>query len=130
MDINKFKADKKKEEEGVWIDIGEDARIKVARLNNEKYKNHFRRTTKPYRRQIRNGNLAEDVAERLLIDAMANTILLGWENLEEGGKAIKYSVENAKRILSESVDFRDLVSDAAGEIESYRIEDLEEAKGN
>jgi hypothetical protein len=130
MDINKFKTDKKKEEEGVWIEIGEEARIRVARLNNEKYKNHFRRTTKPYRRQIRNGNLSEDVAERLLIDAMANTILLGWENLTEDGKAIKYSIDNAKRILSESSDFRDLVADAAGEIEAYRIESLEESKGN
>jgi len=131
LDINEFKTDRQLEEEGVWVPVdGAGAKIKVARINNPRYKKYFQRITKPYRRQIRSGNLSEDLAEKLLVDALANTILLDWEGLTKGGKKFPYTVDNARQLLSESPDFRDLVSDAAGEMESFRARELEEAKGN
>ncbi len=130
MDIHRFKTNKKKEEEGTWIDIGEGAKIKVARINNPRYKKYFQAITKPYRRQIRSGTLAEEVAEKLLIDAMANTILLEWEGFTQDKEEYPYSVANAKHFLAEFPDFRDIVSDAANEMEAFRDEDMEEAKGN
>ncbi|HBL31851.1 MAG TPA: hypothetical protein DD490_33935 [Acidobacteria bacterium] len=131
MDISKFQTNKAAEEDGVWVDVdGNGTKIKVARINNPRYKKHFQKITKPYKRQIRNGTLSEDLAEKLLVDALASTILLDWKGFTKGGEPFPYSVDNARQFLGESADFRDFVSDAANEMENYRAEELEEARGN
>jgi hypothetical protein len=131
MDISKFQTNKSAEEDGVWVDVdGNGTRIKVARINNARYKKYFQKITKPYKRQIRNGTLSEDLAEKLLVDALANTILLDWKGFTKEGQDFPYSVDNARSFLAESADFRDLVSDAATEMETFRTAEIEEARGN
>ncbi|HWM89404.1 MAG TPA: hypothetical protein VN493_01410 [Thermoanaerobaculia bacterium] len=131
MDISKFQTNKSAEEEGIWVDVdGNGTKVKVARINNARYKKFFQKITKPYKRQIRNGTLAEELAEKLLVDALANTILLDWKGFTKGGEDFPYSVDNARSFLQESADFRDFVSDAANEMENFRAEELEEARGN
>lgn len=131
MDISKFQTNKSAEEEGVWVDVdGNGTKIKVARINNPRYKKYFQKITKPYKRQIRNGTLAEELAEKLLVDALANTILIDWQGFTRGGEPFPYSVDNARSFLQESADFRDFVSDAANEMENFRAEELEDARGN
>lgn len=131
MDISKFQTNKAMEEEGVWVDVdGNGTRIKVARINNARYKKYFQKITKPYKRQIRTGTLSEDLAEKLLVDALANTILLDWKGFTKDGQDYPYSVDNARAFLAESADFRDFVSDAANEMETFRAAEVEEARGN
>jgi hypothetical protein len=131
MDISKFQTNKSAEEDGIWVDVdGNGTKVKVARINNARYKKYFQKITKPYKRQIRNGTLAEELAEKLLVDALANTILLDWKGFTRSGEDFPYSVDNARSFLQESADFRDFVSDAANEMENYRAEELEEARGN
>lgn len=131
MDISKFQTNKSAEEEGIWVDVdGNGTKVKVARINNARYKKYFQKITKPYKRQIRNGTLAEELAEKLLVDALANTILLDWQGFTKEGADFPYSVDNARSFLQESADFRDFVSDAANEMENFRAEGLEEARGN
>jgi hypothetical protein len=131
MDISKFQTNKSAEEDGIWVDVdGNGTKIKVARINNARYKKYFQKITKPYKRQIRNGTLAEELAEKLLVDALANTILLDWQGFTKEGTDFPYSVDNARVFLQESADFRDFVSDAANEMENFRAEELEEARGN
>ena len=45
MKISQFRTNEQKEKEGVWVKIGEDARIKVARLGNARYKELFQKLT-------------------------------------------------------------------------------------
>ena len=131
MDISKFQTNKSAEEEGIWVDVdGNGTKVKVARINNPRYKKYFQKITKPYKRQIRNGTLAEELAEKLLVDALANTILIDWQGFTKGGEPFPYSVDNARSFLQESADFRDFVSDAANEMENFRSEELEDARGN
>lgn len=131
MDISKFQTNKSAEEDGIWVDVdGNGTKIKVARINNARYKKYFQKITKPYKRQIRNGTLAEELAEKLLVDALANTILLDWKGFTKEGTDFPYSIDNARSFLQESADFRDFVSDAANEMENFRAEELEEARGN
>jgi hypothetical protein len=131
MDISKFQTSKSAEEDGIWVDVdGNGTKVKVARINNARYKKYFQKITKPYKRQIRNGTLAEELAEKLLVDALANTILLDWKGFTKDGEDFLYSVDNARSFLQESADFRDFVSDAANEMENFRGEELEEARGN
>jgi hypothetical protein len=122
--------DKKAEVEGIWQNIGDGVSVKVARIGSTEYQKEFQRISKPHKRAIRRGVLNDDVAEKLLIKVMAKTVLLDWKGLEEDGKEIPYSEENAVRILTDYRDLRDYVSDIANDMEAFKKEDDEEAEKN
>lgn len=132
MDIGKFKTDLNRELDGVWVDIGKEARLKIARIGNPAYKETFRRLAKPYQRQIRTGTLSDEVAERILAQSLAESVLLDWEGLEENGKPLPYSKKAALDLLTnpQLKDFRDLVAELANESELFHQQDVDEAEGN
>jgi hypothetical protein len=126
MDLKTFKTDLKLEIEGVWFPIDEKARLKVARYGNDRFKELMSKKARPYKQSIRNDTLPDRIYDKILIEAMAETILLDWENIEENDTPIPYSVENAKRLLTEYKDFRDLVSNFSNEAASYRAEERQD----
>lgn len=131
MDLKKeFATNKQYEQEGVWTDIGNGCSIKIARVGNEHYTALFRKLSKPYQNQIRRGTLPNDKAEDLLIQVMAESIVLDWKGLEEDGKPVKYSRETCARILKEYKDFRELVSDLSNSLELFKAEMDAEAEKN
>jgi len=131
-DVKKlFGTDAKKEQEGVWRDdIAEDIKIKIARIGNPNYQKKFQTLSKPHRRAIRRGTLSDDVAEKLLIQCLAETIVLDWKNIEVNGKPFPYSVENAIKLLTDLPELRNTINDIANELEGYQAEDEEEAVEN
>ena len=130
FDINSMATDKDLEKEGVWIELSGEARIKIARLNNPRYKELFTAKTKPHRQAIRNNVLSEKVADDIMIEVMAATILLDWENFFEGEKPLEYNLVNARRVLRELPDFRRMVYEMAGEADNFKQVEVEEAVGN
>lgn len=132
MDIGRFRTDLDREVEGVWVDIGKGAKLKIARIGNPKYKEVFSEQAKPYRRQIRSGNLSDEVAERILAKSLAETVLLDWEGLEENGEPLPYSKKAALDLLTnpQYKDFRDLVAELGNEAELFHQKEEEEAEGN
>ena len=131
-DVKKlFGTDPKKEQEGVWRDdIGGDIRMKIARIGNPNYQKRFQTLSKPHRRAIRRGTLPDDIAEKLLIQCLAETIVLDWENVQYEGEDLPYSVENAVRLLTDIPELRNIINDIANELEGYQTEDDEEAVEN
>lgn len=128
-----YKTNPTLEIEGVWVDMPDPegrARIKVARFSNPKYQAAIDHKLRPYRRQSRAGNIPSDVLETALIACIAESIILDWENIEDEGKAVPFSVENAKAMLVKYPDFRDFVSANAGDIALFRDEELEEGAEN
>jgi hypothetical protein len=123
MDLKKdFGTNKKLEEDGVWIDVGDNTQLKIARANNKKAQAYSKQIAKPYLAQIRFGKLPEEIYTKLAIEVAAECILLDWKNLEEDGIAIAYSKENAMRMLTDYSDFRDLVSSMAEERKTFQRE--------
>lgn len=132
MKITAFKTDATLETEGVWVDIGDGAKLKVARLGNPEHKRIAQRLSRPHRGILEGKNLKAqaEVAERLGIQAAAQAILRDWEGLEEeDGTAIEYSTEKAMELLA-IADFRDLVLEIADSMEAYRAEEIAESEGN
>ena len=128
MKISNFKTDRTRETQGVWVDIGDGARLLIARLNNEHYKQVFLHVSRPYKAQVRTGTMQEDLAEDLLCQCYSKAILLNWEGLQDdGGNEIPYSEEKAYELLKALPDFRALVEDFATTRELYRKEELEQA---
>ena len=128
MELNKLKTDSQKEVEGVWHDLGEGARIKIARAGNKAYAEYIQKAMKPHRKAIKAGTLSDKVAEKIVVGALAETVLLDWEGFTEGGKAVKYSIDKAKEILSnpDFHDFKEMVAELADDAEAYRTEVLED----
>jgi hypothetical protein len=73
-----------------------------------------------------NSDENEKLVTSLVVETMAETILLGWKGLEYKGKALEYSKENAVTLL-EVKDFRKRIGNIADSAESFRLKDEEEA---
>lgn len=131
MDLKKeYGTNRKSEVDGVWEDFGGGTTVLIARIGNENYQKVFRRISKPYQNAIRRGTLGNDKAEDLLIQAMADCIVLDWKGLKEDDKPVKFSKEECVRVLKEYKDFRDHVSELANSMEIFRQEMDSEAEKN
>lgn len=126
MDMNVFKTNTSSEVTGVWHQLG-DGRIKIARYNNPVYQKTIRRLTTPHANLINTGS-EEGMAkvEEITLEAMAEAILVGWEDLTDEGRDLEYSKENAAMLLKKYPDFREWLSQKAMTARYYRDEYLEE----
>lgn len=131
LDIFKsFATDNAKEQEGVWEDLGGEARILVARSNNRKYLKLMEAKLKAHKHTLdAGGEAAEKVAEEALVDAMSKAVLLSWENLAWQGEKLDYSEENAKKLLALK-DFRLMVMRLADDRERFLVGEEEDAAKN
>ena len=131
MDLKKnYLTDKDAEISGIEKDFGDGCFIRIARIGNAEYKKYFQKLTKPHQKAIRRGVLSDEIADKLLIDAMANKIVLGWRGMTEDGTPVQYSVEKCIQILTEYPDLKDQIQEIANEMESFRVEEDEELEKN
>uniref|UniRef100_A0AAU6VZZ5 Tail assembly chaperone n=1 Tax=Pseudomonas phage Pavpe01 TaxID=3138545 RepID=A0AAU6VZZ5_9VIRU len=85
---NQFATDTAKEVDGVVIQYGQndDGSIPgfhISRMSraNVRYTKALEVATRPYRRQIELGTLANDIAERVFTGVFVDSVLKGWENV-------------------------------------------------
>ena len=132
MDFNSFKTDLGREDGGVWVDLDATARVKIARTGNSRYRDLLRAKLKPHRRAIQAETLSDDIADRLLAEVMAETVLLDWEGLTENGAPVAYSTAKARALLSDPAfkDFREMIGQMAGDMELFREQELAAAENS
>ena len=75
-----FLTDSKLEAEGVWIDYGL-FRVKVARAGgaNRRYIACMERLLRPFQRAVKTESLPNEMANKIVKSAFAETIISGWE---------------------------------------------------
>jgi hypothetical protein len=121
MDIKKsFGTSQTLENEGVWIELGEGASIKVARMGNKENKALLKKLIAPHKMAARNDKLADEIWEKITVESMAATILLDWKGIEDEGKTLPYSKENAIRLLTDYKDFREQVASFSSELALFQ----------
>ena len=127
MDLFKtFKTDKAKEQDGAWFPLDEHSKLLIARLNNPRYQAAIQKKANRYKVAAKVKAIPEDVWEDLMNEVIAETILLDWTGITDKGEPLSYSVDNAKRMLSEYPDFRNtIVLATAGEMDNFK-EELDE----
>lgn len=131
MDIGKsYGTDKQKEEEGVWVKMGEGAEVRVARLGNKQYLEAVRRLSSKHKVASRNNKLADEVTLDVTVNAFAEAILLEWKGIQENGKNLPYTRENAARLLKEYADFREDIAAIAMNMENFKREQEEATAKN
>lgn len=130
MDIfDTYATDETAEIEGRWFPLDKKTKVLVARTGNPNYLRILRHRMKDA--QIDVDDQSEDnekLVTDLVIETMAETILLGWKGLTLKKEELAYSKANAMKVLSIR-GFRDRISGIAGKLESFRVKE-EEAQGN
>jgi hypothetical protein len=118
---------------GIDLDYGPCGVITVHRAGgaNRMFTQVFAAKMKPYERRIANGTLEDDLAERLLAETYAETVIVGWRGVKgPDGKDLAFNRKNAVKLLTELPDlFRD-IQEQTTRITNFRRENLEEAAKN
>lgn len=111
-----FKTDPNYESQGITLEYGntpngKPIRIKIARAggSNSKFLKVLEIKSKPYRRQLQNETIDPKIADNILMEVFAETVVLGWENVEEeNGTPMPFTKENCLRLFR---DLPDLFAD-------------------
>lgn len=118
------------EQEGVEVQIGEDAFITVRRTNNKKFGDYLTALRKPHEQRIQRGTMNRELLDGLTRKAVAKHVLVGWRGITIDGKAVKYSPEKAEELMKKFDDFQEDVLTAANTRETFRREVVEENEKN
>ena len=132
MDLTEYETDSGLETDGVWVDIGDSdgTQLLIARIGNPSFNRALRAKMKPFRNLIQRDKLPAETQEKMLTEVMAEHTLLDWKNLKHKGKTVKYSKAKALSLMMDIKDFRELVTEIANSMETFRREELEEDSKN
>lgn len=125
MQLNKaFGTNESLENEGKWFDIGDGAKVLVARFGNKAHKKVLNKLRAPYKPLLlRGGSIPEEKNEEIISESMAQTILLGWDGfMDQDMKVLPYSIEAARESFKLYPDFLDLVSQFSLDVSNFRSE--------
>jgi hypothetical protein len=114
--------------ETVWESF-KGVKLEIARSNSTAYIAKLRRVTKQYQRLIDSGELPVEKDIELTCEALAGTVLVGWEPFKVGKTTVEYSPANAANLLFHDPDCRKFVTDIARSSELYEKEADEELQG-
>lgn len=137
-----FVTDKKLELEGVWHDIGQGVRIKIARIGTPEYTAYLRKLSQPHRTLA--SRLADDlmglneedaqIFKDLEAAALSRYVLVDWDGFTETDEPhspkVPYSETMAMEYIKKSDDFRRLVLDLGKSAAHFKTKRQEETLGN
>ena len=125
-----FGSNEKAEIAGVWIPLGSGAEIRIARLGNPEAQRAYRTLPVRIRRSIEQGLLDEKESLDFLNNFIITNIIKDWKGLVDGGKVMKFSTENALKMLKKHRRFRDRIWELANDDEIFNVDELEEDSKN
>jgi len=125
-----FTRDSTAEVEGVWENIGGDAEILVAAWENPRYMQALRSIPRALRRRLEAGRVSPEEDRALMCKIVAETILLGWKNIQFEGEDLPYSKENAEKVLLKLPRFYSLVIELAQEESRFLASEKEKTVKN
>jgi hypothetical protein len=124
-----FQTDETVERQGVTIEYG-PFYFKVARAggSNSRYRDVLRERMRPHRRALENEVMNDDLANRIVREVFAETVVLGWgsEDLGEGkivapdGKPLDFSVENVKQLFKDLPELGNDLMNQATKFNNFR----------
>jgi len=128
FDLNSLRTNEDLENSGVWRELGNGAKLLLARLGNAEFSKMFAELVQPYAET--GTKVPVDVQKEVSVKCLARTVLLGWEGIFDGETPLEYSYDNAVRVLTEIKDFRELVLKLAADLDAYKDKKDEELVGN
>ena len=128
-----FATDKQAEtEHGIILDYG-TFRMRILRAggSNRKFIETLNRRLKPYRRQIENDTMDSDMAQRIMAEVYADTVIIGWDEVPDAeGSPLEYCRNNVIKLLTDLPElFRD-IQEQAGKAALFRAAEREDEQKN
>lgn len=133
-----FKSDANLEKSGILLEYGfsksgKPITIRIARAGggNSAFTKRMEAKVKPYRRQIQTETIDTAIVEKLLREVYAETVVLGWENVEDAdGNPLDFTAANCIKLFEDLPDlFKDIQEQSQRSV-LFRAELLEGAAGN
>lgn len=130
MDIfSTYAVDEAKEQSGTWMEIG-DAKFLVARAGNKNYAKLISKEIERNQKALdRKDEAADALSDKIMIKVIAETILLGWENVSYKGKPLEYSKEAAGTLLAHK-EFRREIMKLSDDFNAFKCEQEAEVVKN
>lgn len=123
-----FKADESLEQQGIELDYGDAGLFKIARAggSNKEFARLMEKVFRPYRRQMDAGTMDEKVADKLLAEVFAKTVILDWKGVtDKNGKNLPFNTENAVKLLTDLPDLFADLREQAMKIANFRAVEIE-----
>lgn len=136
--FSQFKTDEARETKGILLEYGANKDgtiigIRIARAGgaNKRFEKRMEGETKPIRRQIQNETIENAAVLKLMHKVWAETVVLGWENVqEEDGKVIPFSVAACIDLFERLPDLFLDIREQSQRMALFRVEVLEGAAKN
>jgi len=120
-----FKRNEDREQHGIILDLGEVGKFKLARAggSNKKYQQALERGMRPHRKSFQQGTMGDEVANKVLLDAFIEAVLLGWSGVtDHAGKELAYTKDNARKLMNDLPDLFATLRDASSDMSLFRDE--------
>lgn len=133
--FSEYATDPVKELEGAWSPLreGKKPEILTARLGNRNYARRLAELIELHQEVLQEKDAkgkptkaADELSDAIMAQVLAETILLGWRNMNYKGQA--YSVDAATQALTHA-DFRRVVMERSQKFENFKVA-VEEKQGN
>lgn len=132
--LKSLRQDRERATEGVWAEYAAGVELKIARWNNPRFSEAYAEKMRPHQAALRAGVLPESVKTRAMHEAVAETILRDWRNVErpDSNEPLPYTPEEGLRVISdpEYADLFDFVFRVSRDEALYRVQSLRDASGN
>lgn len=131
--LSRYRLDKDKSVEGVWVKFGDGIEVRIARMYNPEFNNYYAKISEPQLNRIRRKTADRETKIELMKNSVAHCIIMDWKNMEDdNGKTIKYSPEKALEIISDpaNVIFYDFVLDVSASFQLFFEQQKEDAAKN
>jgi len=119
--------------DGIDLDYGDCGTITIHRAggSNKKFGTVFAAKLRPYERQMQMGTLEDGIAERLLAEAYAEAVIVGWRGVKDGqGRPLPFDKANVVKLLQDLPElFRD-IQEQAQKAANFRRAGIEDAAKN
>lgn len=133
-----FETNKDLETNGVKVEYGPNKDktiptffIRRMSRSNKKYTKGLEKATRPHRRAIELETMQTSQAEKISMEVFVETILVGWENVQNRkNEVVPYTKEAATKLFNELPDFYDDLQGKASKASLFRDESVEEEAGN
>ncbi len=126
-----FGSNETAEKDGVWVSLGEDAGVKVARLGNPVAQKAYKKIPRAIRIAIEGGNMGNKQAVQFLSSFLAEHVLKDWKGLVDKGKPLPaYTPEHGASYMKKLRRFRDKVWEISNDDELFNVELEDDAKNS
>ncbi len=126
-----FGSNETAEIEGVWVYLGEVARVKVARLGNPTTQKAYKKLPKAITRQLDAGTMGNKRTRQFMAKFMGSHILKDWDKIYKKGKLLPaYTSEVGNKYLFEFRRFQDRIWELSLDDDLFNVGEVEEDAGN